>query len=91
MSGEKPIRILIVDDNAQYRDALKRTLLLEQHEVVDAEDIDEALRIVQARTPDVVVTDLQMRTDREGLDLIEILKGYDPALPVIMISAVGSF
>ena len=91
MSDEQAIQILIVDDNAQYRDALKGILLLEQHEVLEAEDIDEALRIVQAHTPDVVVTDLQMRTDREGLDLIEILKGYDPVLPVIMISAVGSF
>jgi DNA-binding response OmpR family regulator len=85
------VKILIVDDNAQYREAFVRTILLENYEVCEAPDTDEALRIVMEQQPDVVVTDLQMRTDREGLDLIEILKAYDPLLPVIMISGVGSF
>jgi CheY-like chemotaxis protein len=85
------MKILIVDDNAQYREAFVRAILLEGHEVCEAPDTDEALRIVVEQRPDVVVTDLQMRTDREGLDLIEILKAYDPVLPVIMISGVGSF
>jgi CheY-like chemotaxis protein len=83
--------ILIVDDNAQYRDAFTRALVLEGYEVRAAADLDEALRTVQTEPPDLVVTDLQMRTEREGLDLIEILKAFDPLLPVIMISGVGSF
>jgi len=83
--------ILIVDDNAQYRDAFTRALLLEDYDVRAAADLDEALRSIQAQPPDLVVTDLQMRTEREGLDLIEILKAFDPLLPVIMISGVGSF
>ncbi len=85
------MKILIVDDNAQYRDAFVRTILLEDYEACEAADTDEALRVVVEQRPDVVVTDLQMRTDREGLDLIEILKAYDPLLPIIMISGVGTF
>ncbi len=91
MSADQAMTILIVDDNAQYREAFTRALLLEGYEVREAADADEALRSIQAEIPDLVVTDLQMRTDREGLDLIEILKAFDPLIPVIMISGVGSF
>jgi ActR/RegA family two-component response regulator len=91
MSAEQTMTILIVDDNTQYREAFTRALLLEGYEVRAAADLDEALRSIQAQLPDLVVTDLQMRTEREGLDLIEILKAFDPLLPVIMISGVGSF
>ena len=91
MTTDQPIKILIVDDNAQYREAFKRTLLLENYEVCEAADADEAIAVIESQSPDVVVTDLQMRTDREGLELIETIKASDPFLPVIMISAVGSF
>jgi len=85
------MKILVVDDNAQYREAFKRAILLEGYEACEASHAEEALLKIQSEPPDVVVTDLQMRTEREGLDLIEILKAFDPLMPVIMISGVGSF
>lgn len=86
-----PVRILIVDDNRIYRDAFRRNLLLNGYDVLEAEDTEEALARMQEAPPDVVVTDLQMRTETEGLDLIRAIKSLDPLLPVIMISAVGTF
>ena len=91
MDTEEPSLVLIVDDNAQYREAFKRSLLLEDYAVCEAVDADEAIHVMQQHCPDVVVTDLQMRTGREGLALIERIKTVDPLMPVIMISAVGSF
>jgi len=91
MAKKKPIKVLIVDDNAKYRDAFMRTLRLEKYEVCEAAEADEAVKVMQKHSPDIVVTDLQMRTQREGLDLIETIKASDPLMPVIMISAVGSF
>jgi len=88
----KPIRVLIVDDHALYREAFARNLRLQGYEVLEAEHGEEALAVVRAQTePTVVVTDLQMRTEREGLDLIRQLKSEMPLMPVIMISAVGTF
>jgi len=88
----KPIRVLIVDDNAMYREAFSRNLRLQGYEVLEAEHGEEALNVVRSQTePLVVVTDLQMRTDREGLELIRKLKGEMPLVPIIMISAVGTF
>lgn len=84
-------RVLIVDDNRGYREAFRRNLLLHGYDVLDAEDGLQALEILQREEPDVVVTDLAMRHATEGLDLIRQVRALRPRLPVIMISAVGTF
>jgi CheY-like chemotaxis protein len=83
--------VLIVDDNRNYRQAFTRILLLEGYEVFEAEDSDEALEFIARETMDVVVTDLAMRHPTEGLDLIRQARSLKPHLPIIMISAVGTF
>jgi len=85
------VKVLIVDDNKIYRDAFKRNMLLHNFEVCEAEHGGDALEVLKAEHPDVLVTDLCMRTPTEGLDLIRQAKGIDPLLPVVMISAVGTF
>lgn len=85
------IKVLIVDDNKIYREAFKRNLLLNNYEICEAEHADEALKVMKEENPDVLVTDLRMRTATEGLDLIRQAKDIDPLLPVVMISAVGTF
>lgn len=92
MTDSQPIaRILIVDDNRIYREAFRRNLLLQNYEVVEAEDTQEALERIGEQQPDVVITDLQMRTETEGLELIKAVKSTTPLVPIIMISAVGTF
>ena len=83
--------ILLVDDNPQYRAAVCRNLALAGYRVAEAEDGDEALEKVATERPSLVITDLDMRTHDEGLHLIKDLKRLYPALPVILISAVGTF
>lgn len=86
-----PTHVLIVDDNKGYRSAFRRNLMLRGYEVAEAEDSLEALQAVQDSQPDVVVTDLAMRHPTEGLDLIRQVRSLRPHLPIIMISAVGTF
>jgi len=86
-----PIRVLIVDDNRQYREAFRRNLILEGFQVLEAEHADRAMEILKTQTADVLVTDLQMRTQTEGLSLIRDTRAVFPCLPIIMISAVGTF
>jgi CheY-like chemotaxis protein len=84
-------KILIVDDNELYRKAFCRNLLLQNYEVIEAENADDALKVYDEEKPDLVVTDLSMRTPTEGLDVIRSIKRVDPLVPVVMISAVGTF
>lgn len=84
-------KVLIVDDNRAYREAFKRNLLLQNYEVCEAENSEQALQVLEKERPDVIVTDLAMRTEKEGLQLIRSTKNLYPLMPMIMISAVGTF
>lgn len=48
----------------------------------EADDVSEALTAIAALQPDVVLTDLQLRSS-SGFDLIKALRAHTPALPVI--------
>ena len=87
----EPIKVLIVDDNRRYREAFGRNLVRRDMQVVQAENGEQALALLRCQAPDVMVTDLQMRTPTEGLDLIRNALSQEPCLPIVMISAVGSF
>lgn len=84
-------KVLIVDDNELYRAAFRRNLLIQNYDVVEAEHAEDAIRVYESEKPDIVVTDLSMRTPTEGLDLIRTIKQVDPLMPVVLISAVGTF
>ena len=47
-----------------------------------AEDTQEALAAIAALQPDIVLTDLQLKSS-SGLDLIKALRAHSPALPII--------
>lgn len=56
--GDKAV--LVVDDQSTAREVLSLAFEAAGFMVVSAEDGDEALRIVEERRPDVVVTDIHM-------------------------------
>jgi CheY-like chemotaxis protein len=92
MTVESQVRtILVVDDNRMYREAVRRNLEFVGYDVIEAEDRADALEKIRQNMPDLVITDLDMRTRTEGLDLIQDVKARYPTLPVVLISAVGTF
>jgi len=90
MPNEKPV-ILVVDDNRMYREAVRRNLEFVDYEVVEANDKADAVERIRHALPDLIITDLDMKTPTEGLDLIREVKAEYPLMPIILISAVGTF
>lgn len=82
------ITIVIVDDHPVVRDGLKAYLdLHDDVEVVgQAGTVSEALAIVPALAPDVVLLDLQL-PDRNGLQAIPDLLVTDPAPRVVVLTS----
>ena len=83
-------RLLVVDDNADIRSALRELLEDAGHEVIDATNGFEAVDRALADRPDVVLLDLLMpRFD--GIEVLRRLRTSATAsqLPVIIITAVG--
>jgi two-component system response regulator HydG len=81
-------RVLIVDDDAQMREALGLVFSIDGHECEVAANAATALEIVDRQTFDVVICDVVM-DGMSGLDLLDRLKRTHPALPFVVITGAG--
>ncbi|MCR4755691.1 MAG: response regulator [Lachnospiraceae bacterium] len=81
--------ILIVDDSRIIRRVLTNTLKEAGHEIAgEAANGEEALKILETVTPDLVTLDITMPV-MDGLETLNRIKESYPDLKVIMISAAG--
>jgi len=84
-----PIRVMVVDDHPMWRDAVARDLTEAGYDVVaTAADGAQALRVIGAARPDVVVLDLQL-PDTSGVDVTRGVRAACPAARVLVLSASG--
>jgi DNA-binding NarL/FixJ family response regulator len=80
---------MVVDDHPMWRDAVARDLAEAGYEVVaTAADGAQALRVVGAARPDVVVLDLQL-PDMSGVEVTRGLRAAHPGTGVLVLSASG--
>src|SRR5262249_15519903 len=89
-----PYRVLIADDQADIRDALRLLLKRENYETHSVASPGEALSAVEAREFDAVLIDLNYARDttsgQEGLDLLSRIQMIDATLPVVVMTAWSS-
>jgi len=80
--------VLIVDDQVDILELLRYNLAKEHYTVHCARTGEEALRLVQAIVPDLIILDL-MLPGMDGLDVCRILKRTPgtAAIPIIMLTA----
>ncbi len=83
------MHVLIVDDEAAIRDSLEMILSYERYPVSLASNGREALDTLDHHPIDVVLLDIKM-PDRDGLEILETIRGRWPECPVIMISGHGT-
>ncbi len=79
-------KLLICDDSLFQRRKLKHLFEERGHEVTLAEDGEDALRQVEAVSPDLLLCDLLMPT-LDGFGVLERHQGAGSSLPVIVVSA----
>src|SRR3954464_15309103 len=79
--------ILIVDDERDIRELVAGVLEDEGFETRTAANSDEALQALADRRPSLLLLDVWLQGSKlDGLQLLELVKGRDPTLPVLMIS-----
>ena len=79
-------RILVVDDDEVIRMALQNVLERDGHDVVEANDGKEAIKLMDQGAFDVVITDILM-PERDGLETLMHAKKAQPGVKVIVMSA----
>ena len=87
MTGK--IRVLIVDDEVKFLEAIGRRLKMRNLEVVTASKGSDALEIARTQTFDVALLDLKM-PGLNGREVLEILKREHKFLEVIILTGHGS-
>lgn len=79
-------RILVADDDDSVRSLLRLTLPAGGVEVVEARDGEEALELISAHAPDLLLLDWKM-PGRPGADVLAEVRRSHPTLPVIVLTA----
>src|ERR1700760_4381280 len=83
--------VLVVDDEADIRELVAGILSDEGYAVRTAADSEAALASIRARKPALLVLDIWMSGGgMDGMELLDLVKGLDADLPVIMISGHGN-
>jgi len=88
MSDSRP-SLLLVDDDAVYRERLAQAIAARGFEVRTAADAVQAIALAEADSPELAVLDLRMPGE-SGLELLARLKAIDPTTRVLMLTGYGS-
>jgi two-component system response regulator HydG len=81
--------LLIVDDDSTHRTMLRALIGGWGYDVVDADDGSTAIEAVQNRPFDLVLMDVRM-LKVSGLEALEEIKAFNPAIPVTIMTAYSS-
>lgn len=89
MKVDSPYRVLVVDDEVSVTGALELVLGDAGYEVLTAQSIAEATRLLNGSFFDLIITDFRL-SDATGIDLLAQIKRDSPDTEVILMSAYGS-
>lgn len=87
MSTE-PATLLLIDDDVHVRRSMRAYFEDMEHEVLEAENGKQGLKLFQESEPDIVLLDLRM-PEMGGLQLLSMFREMNPAIPVIIVSGTG--
>jgi DNA-binding response OmpR family regulator len=79
-------QLLVVEDEPDMAVTYERALRRAGHRVVRAASRAEGMRLLQTVQPRLVIADLRL-PDGDGLDIIRAAQAFDPAPPVIAVTA----
>lgn len=81
--------ILLVDDDAAFRNVMAGELRRLGHEIVTAASGEEAVARVEQWEPEVVLLDLRL-PGMDGLETLKAIRGRNPSIEVVMLTGHGS-
>ena len=83
-------KILVVDDEIYMRDSIAAILQDEGYSVSVAVNADEALKQLEKKKYDMVLTDHRMPGRMDGMELLQEVRRQDPEMAVLMMTAYGN-
>jgi DNA-binding response OmpR family regulator len=84
-------RILVVDDEKHIRMLYQEELESEGYDVITSDGSEDILELLKRAEPEIVILDIKLGQNLSGLDLLQVIRGKEPNLPVILSTAYDSF
>lgn len=86
-------KILIIDDDEDFRISIRTLLTSYHYEVIEAESGKQGLKKIKDEKPDLIILDIMMETIDEGYLLNQIIKfqkEYEDhrTMPILMVSSI---
>lgn len=79
-------QVLVVDDRPETRHSLGALLTAEGYQVQEAAGVSDAVASIRALPIELVISDVRMQAEDDGLTLLRTIKSESPQLPVILYS-----
>ena len=86
-NGALMYNLLVVDDEIQIRKLIKKYAEYEGHDVTEAENGVEAVRLCERRRFDIIIMDVMM-PELDGFSASKIIRGFSDT-PILILSARG--
>jgi DNA-binding NtrC family response regulator len=80
----KKAKILLVDDEKNWRDLIKEVLEKEGYEITTADSGDRAIELIDSDEFHLVITDLWMEFEFKGIEVLDHVNEKSPLTPVII-------
>jgi len=80
------MRVLLIEDDDAVRAAVRRALLLEGYEVLQASTGEQGLQSAETDLPDAIILDLGL-PDLDGLEVCRALRRAGNRVPILMLTA----
>ena len=86
---QQGVTMLLVDDNARYRRQLRRMIgkVCPQAMIYEAQNIGEAVQLTQLAAPQLVLVDVILGEEEDGIRCTRRIKALSPPSRIILISA----
>jgi len=83
-------KLLIIDDDGDFRDAVSTMLTSNGFEVLTAPNGKDGFAIAQEQMPDLILLDVMMTNKTEGFDTARMFKDNEKTknIPVIMVTGI---
>lgn len=80
------MKILIIDDEESILDLIRMNLMLEDYNVLVADNGKKGIEIFESERPDFLILDI-MLPDTDGFSILKEIRSIDKDTPIIMLTA----
>lgn len=81
--------ILIVDDQAEVRELVEVTLRVGEYRILQASNGADAVQLAKAEVPDLIIMDVMMPGELDGVQATRQIKSYPPTRDCIVVILSG--